>query len=112
MKVGGHGYQPWIKYYFEMNWQSTSDSGNSGISPQLLDWRISLEKFKFLSLQLGQWKVDYNRERRDSSNNQQFVERSIVNEVFTIDRQVGAMFYVHVAPGTPFDSRYYAVFFT
>ena len=112
MKVGGHGFQPWIKYYFEMNWQSTSNSGSSGISPQLLDWRISLEKFSFLSLQLGQWKVDYNRERRDSSGNQQFVERSIVNEVFTIDRQVGAMLYGHVAPGTAFDSRYYAGVFT
>ncbi|MCA9453749.1 MAG: hypothetical protein KC584_14150, partial [Nitrospira sp.] len=63
MKIGGHGFQSWIKYYFEMNWQSTSNSGSSGISPQLLDWRISLEKFSFLSLQLGQWKVDYNRER-------------------------------------------------
>jgi hypothetical protein len=29
MKVGGHGYKPWIKYYFEMNWQSTTTSGNS-----------------------------------------------------------------------------------
>ncbi|MEO8326489.1 MAG: porin, partial [Nitrospirota bacterium] len=57
MKVGGHGYQPWIKYYFEMNWQSTSNSGSSAVSPQLLDWRISLEKFKLLSLQIGQWKV-------------------------------------------------------
>jgi phosphate-selective porin len=78
----------------------------------LIDWRISLEKFKFLSLQLGQWKVDYNRERRDSSGTQQFVERSIVNEIFTLDRQVGAMLYGHVAPGTPFDSRYYAGVFT
>ncbi|GJL59620.1 MAG: hypothetical protein NPIRA03_24770 [Nitrospirales bacterium] len=112
MKIGGHGFQPWIRYYFEMNWQSTSESGSSSESPQLLDWRISLEKFKFLSLQLGQWKVDYNRERRDSSGNQQFVERSIVNEIFTIDRQVGAMLYGHVAPGTAFDSRYYAGVFT
>ena len=112
MKVGGHGFQPWIKYYFEMNWQSTANSGSSSVSPQLLDWRISLEKFKFLSLQLGQWKVDYNRERRDSSGTQQFVERSIVNEIFTIDRQVGAMLYGHVAPGTAFDSRYYAGVFT
>lgn len=112
MKVGGHGYQPWIKYYFEMNWQSTANAGSSGISPQLLDWRISLEKFDFLSLQIGQWKVDYNRERRDSSGAQQFVERSIVNEIFTIDRQVGAMLYGHVAKGTLLDSRYYAGVFT
>ena len=112
MKIGGHGYQPWIKYYFELDLQSTSSSGGSPGATRLIDWRISLEKFKFLSLQLGQWKVDYNRERRDSSGTQQFVERSIVNEIFTIDRQVGAMLYGHVAPGTMFDSRYYAGVFT
>jgi phosphate-selective porin OprO/OprP len=112
MKIGGHGYQPWIKYYFEVNLQSTSNSGSSSGSTSLLDWRISLERFQFLSLQVGQWKVDYNRERRDSSGNQQFVERSIVNSAFTIDRQVGAMLYGHLAPGTFFDSRYYAGVFT
>ncbi len=113
MKIGGHGYQPWIKYYFEVDLQPTRSSGSgSGSETRLIDWRIMLEKFKFLSLQLGQWKVDYNRERRDSSGNQQFVERSIVNSVFTIDRQVGAMAYGHLAPGTFFDSRYYAGVFT
>ncbi|MGE0473313.1 MAG: porin [Nitrospirales bacterium] len=112
MKIGGHGYQPWIKYYFEVDLQSTADAGGSAGSTRLIDWRISLERFKFLSLQIGQWKIDYNRERRDSSGNQQFVERSIVNEIFTIDRQVGAMLYGHLAPGTFFDSRYYAGVFT
>ncbi|MGD9851539.1 MAG: porin [Nitrospirales bacterium] len=112
MKIGGHGYQPWIKYYFEVDLQSTANSGGSAGDTRLIDWRIMLERFKFLSLQVGQWKVDYNRERRDSSGQQQFVERSIVNEIFTIDRQMGAMLYGHVAPGTFFDSRYYAGVFT
>jgi hypothetical protein len=113
MKIGGHGYQPWIKYYFEVDLQPTRNSGaGSGSETRVIDWRISLAKYKFLSLQVGQWKVDYNRERRDSSGNQQFVERSIVNDVFTIDRQVGAMLYGHLAPGTFFDSRYYAGVFT
>jgi hypothetical protein len=112
MKIGGHGYQPWIKYYFEVDLQSTSDSGGSPGNTRLIDWRIMLERFKWASLQVGQWKVDYNRERRDSSGNQQFVERSIVNNPFTIDRQVGAMLYGHLTPGTFFDSRYYAGVFT
>jgi len=112
MKIGGHGYQPWIKYYFEVDLQPTRSSGTSGSDTRLIDWRIMLEKFKFLSLQVGQWKIDYNRERRDSSGNQQFVERSIVNTEFTIDRQVGAMLYGHLAPGTFIDSRYYAGVFT
>lgn len=113
MKIGGHGYQPWIKYYFEVDLQPTQNSGSSSSTDtRVIDWRIYLERFKWASLQVGQWKIDYNRERRDSSGNQQFVERSIVNNFFTIDRQMGAMLYGHLAPGTFFDSRYYAGVFT
>jgi phosphate-selective porin len=113
MKIGGHGYQPWIKYYFEVDLQPTQNSGSdSSTDTRVIDWRIYLDKFKWLSLQMGQWKIDYNRERRASSGNLQFVDRSIVNNFFTIDRQVGAMLYGRLAPGTPFDSRYYAGVFT
>jgi phosphate-selective porin OprO and OprP len=110
MKVGGHGYKPWIKYYFEMNWQNTINSGSSpsNSSPSLLDWRIDISKWKWLQLRVGQWKINYNRERVDSSGKQQFVERSIVTNTFTVDRQMGAMVYGHLAPGTWLDSRYYA----
>ena len=114
MKVGGHGYKPWIKYYLEVDWQPTRSSGSSpsGSSTRLIDWRIMIEKFKWLQLRLGQWKINFNRERVDSSGKQQFVERSIVNGVFTIDRQVGVMLYGHLAPGTFADSWYYAGVFT
>ena len=112
MKVGGHGYKPWIKYYFEVDWQPTRSSGTSGSDTRLIDWRIMIEKYKWFQLRVGQWKINYNRERVDSSGKQQFVERSIVNSVFTIDRQVGVMLYGHLAPGTPFDSWYYAGVFT
>jgi len=110
MKIGGHGYKPWIKYYFEIDWQGTRNSGanQSASSTRLLDWRIDISKFKWLQLRVGQWKINYNRERVDSSGKQQFVERSIVNSTFTIDRQVGAMVYGHLAPGTWLDTRYYA----
>ena len=114
MKVGGHGHQPWLKYYFEVDWQPTRSSGDGGSasSTRLIDWRIMLEKYQWLQLRVGQWKINYNRERVDSSGKQQFVERSIVNRQFTIDRQVGAMVYGRLAPGTLFDTRYYAGVFT
>ncbi len=102
IKVGGHGYRPWLKYYFEYDWPSNS----------LLDWRAMLERFEWLQLKVGQWKIDYNRERVDSSGKQQFVERSIVNREFTIDRQQGVMLYGHLFPGTFVDSRYYVGAFT
>ena len=112
LKVGGHAYQPWIKYYLEANWQSTSNSGSSAGSTSLITWRFTLDKYKWAQLRLGQWKVNYNRERVDSSGKQQFVERSIVNTVFTIDRQTGVMLMGRLAPGTFADSWYHLGVFT
>ena len=78
----------------------------------MIDWRVDLAKWKPLQLRVGQWKIDYNRERVDSSGRQQFVERSIVNRIFTIDRQVGVSLRGHLFEGTPADLRYYVGAFT
>lgn len=91
IKVGGHGFVPWLKYYVEYDWLSNT----------LLDYRLDIAKFKWATLRIGQWKVEYNRERVDSSGAQQFVERSIVNAPFTLDRQIGARFAGHLFEGTP-----------
>ena len=105
MKVGGHGYQPWIKYYFEVDWQPGRDfdDGAGNAATRLIDWRIMLEKYTWAKLRIGQWKINYSRERVDSSGKQTMVERSIMNRIFTIDRQIGAMLYGRVNPGTPVD---------
>jgi phosphate-selective porin len=110
MKIGGHGFQPWIKYYFEVDLQPARDVDADAISSaaRVIDWRIDLAKWDWGSIRLGQWKIDLNRERVDSSGRQQFVERSIVNRVFTIDRQVGLQFRGRLFKGTPADLRYYA----
>ena len=73
----------------------------------MIDWRIMLEKYKWAKLRIGQWKINYNRERVDSSGKQTMVERSIMNRVFTIDRQIGMMLYGRVNPGTILDANYY-----
>lgn len=101
MKVGGHAYRPWLEYYFEYNFPSST----------LLDWRMTLGPEK-AQVRLGQWKVNYSRERVSSSGDQQFVERSIVNRAFTLDRQVGVMLFGHLFEGSPADLRYYAGMFT
>ena len=90
IKVGGHGFVPWLKYYVEYDW----------VSNTLLDYRLDIAKFKWATLRVGQWKIDYNRERVDSSGAQQFVERSIVNAPFTLDRQVGARLGGHLFEDT------------
>ena len=114
LKVGGHGYKPWIKYYLEVDWQPmrTDDNDQARAFTRLIDWRIMLEKFKWAKLRIGQWKIDYSRERVDSSGKQTMVERSIMNRVFTIDRQMGMMLYGRVNPGTVLDANYYLGIFT
>ena len=114
MKIGGHGYKPWLKYYFEVDLQPTrdSDDSSSNASARVIDWRVDVAKVKELGLRVGQWKIDYNRERVDSSGRQQFVERSIANRVFTIDRQVGVSLRGHLFEGTPADMRYFFGVFT
>ncbi len=83
IKIGGHIYKPYYKFYFEQDL----------VGGNLLDFRVMIEKYSFLKLKVGQWKARYSRERIISSGNQQDVERSIINSVFTIDRQQGVSLY-------------------
>lgn len=110
MKIGGHGFQPWLKYYFEVDLQPSrdTDDDSSSASARVIDYRLDIAKWDWASIRLGQWKVDYSRERVDSSGRQQFVERSIVNRVFTVDRQVGIQLRGHLFKDTLADMRYYA----
>ena len=114
MKIGGHGYRPWLKYYFEVDLQPTrsSSSSSANSSARVIDWRIDVAKYEEFGIRVGQWKIDYNRERVDSSGRQQFVERSIVNRVFTVDRQMGVGIRGRLFKGTAADLLYYVGAFT
>ncbi len=109
MKIGGHGYRPWLKYYFELDLQPTRDADDSSTttSTRVIDWRVDVAKWEMLGLRVGQWKIDYNRERVDSSGRQEFVERSIVNRIFTVDRQVGMQLRGRLFKETLADLNYY-----
>ena len=113
MKIGGHGYKPWLKYYFEIDLQPARDVDADAISSgaRVIDWRIDIAKWSWGGIRLGQWKIDLNRERVDSSGRQQFVERSIVNRVFTIDRQVGIQLRGRAFRETAADLSWYAGIF-
>lgn len=110
MKIGGHGFQPWLRYYFEVDLQPARDVDDSSAaaSARVIDWRLDVAKWDWGGIRVGQWKVDLNRERVDSSGRQQFVERSIANRVFTMDRQVGIQLRGHLFQDTPADMRYFA----
>jgi phosphate-selective porin len=102
LKVGGHAYRPWLKYYFEYEWAATN----------LLDTRLMVERLPYLRLKVGQWKVEYGRERVISSGKQQMMDRSIVNRPFTIDRQQGISLYGRLKASGAADFNYWAGVFT
>ena len=101
-KISGHAFTPWIKYNYEYDLVDTRN----------LNAFVTVEKWEWLQFRFGQWKVDYSRERSDSSGKQQFADRSIVNRAFTVDRQKGAAVLGRVMNGTLGDSRYYVGVFT
>ncbi len=78
-KLTGHAYVPWLKYYMQYDWSQ----------PVLRDLSLTVDKYKWAQVRVGRGKVSYNNERVTSSGSQQFVNRSIVNDIFTVDRQQG-----------------------
>ncbi|WP_286964906.1 porin, partial [Flavobacterium sp. UBA4854] len=86
LKIGGHAFEPWLKYYWEYELSQSN----------LLDFRIMIEKWDWLSFKVGQWKTEFTRERFISSGEQQMVDRSLINRPFTVDRQLGAEVYGHL----------------
>jgi phosphate-selective porin len=83
-------------------------SGSTDIvDSRLLDLRATYKFADWLSIRIGQWKSEFNRERIDSSGKQQFVERSVATPWFTIDRQQGVVASGRVARETRADTSYW-----
>ena len=98
VKIGGHVFKSYYTYYFEQDL----------VGGNLLDFRVQLEKLPYLKLRVGQWKVRYTRERVISSGKQQGLDRSILNRVFTIDRQQGLSLYGNLDGGSAANFSYWA----
>jgi phosphate-selective porin OprO/OprP len=100
-KMEGHVAAPWIKYKYE----------HDLVGGNLLDLRVDVGP-EWMMVRFGQWKADFSRERMDSSGKQQFVERSIVNRQFTIDREKGVEVLGRLGKGSSADSQYFVGVFT
>ncbi len=100
-KMEGHIAAPWIEYKYE----------HDLVDGNLLDLRFDVGP-EWMKLRFGQWKADYSREWMDSSGKQQFVERSIVNREFTINRQKGVELTGRFLKGSVADSQYFVGAFT
>lgn len=100
-KMDGHIGASWITYKYE----------HDLVGGNLLDLRFDVGP-EWMKVRFGQWKADYSRERMDSSGKQQFVERSIVNRQFTIDREKGMELLGRLGKGSRMDSQYFVGVFT
>ncbi len=113
LKWDGHAYK-YFKYKIELALKSqgtkatATDDGDKAKAVELIDWWASYNKNPALSVQFGQWKVPFNRQRVVSSSKQQMIDRSLAQDEFTMDRQIGAMLH-----GKLFDKKfeYYAGMF-
>jgi len=89
VKFSGRAYKH-FKYKIELALSSTGTvDGSKAI--ELYDWWASWNKNPALSVQFGQWKVPWNRQRVVSSQNQQMIDRASSQDEFTMDRQIGVM---------------------
>ena len=94
VKGGGTLFSEDLEIYSEYNFPTNS----------LLDYRGTWHITDTFNVRVGQWKSDYNRERIDSSGKQQFVDRSLSNYWFTLDRQMGTSLNFRLNEGESFDS--------
>lgn len=96
LKFDGWAMNSKLKYKLELGISNRDISGGppsefSSFSNIVLDAYIEWQFYKNASLRFGQGKLPGNRERVISSANLQFVDRSILNARFNIDRDVGIM---------------------
>ncbi|XOV93423.1 MAG: porin [Bacteroidota bacterium] len=95
LKFSGHVYNPKLTYKAELGLTSkdistSKEDGNTGGSSRIiLDAVLKYQFAKNWSFWVGQTKLPGNRERVISSSALQFVDRSILNSKFNIDRDMG-----------------------
>ena len=106
LKFDGHAYSPKLKYKVELGLSnrdigkvsSTNNSAPNVILDAVLMWNF----YGNFELWAGQTKLPGNRERVISSANMQFVDRSMLNSVFNIDRDMGIQLRHHTKLGKQF----------
>lgn len=87
----GNVYGPELTYYIQLGFSNRDTE--SDLRLPLRDARVTYTALRDLSVQAGQMKVPYGRQRVTSSSAQQMVDRSIVVGELNLDRDVGAFFF-------------------
>ncbi len=80
----GNAFKPWLRYTIQL-------AADRGSGFELRDAYIDLAHYEQAKPRFGQFKVPFNREELTSDSAIQFVDRSIVNDEFALERDIGAM---------------------
>lgn len=90
MRIGGFIYRPQLTYNIQLSFsRADMDWDVSGVPNVLRDAMITYTLPQGLAFSIGQGKLPGNRQRVISSGEQQFADRSIVNNALTLDRDFG-----------------------
>lgn len=91
IKLSGHALGEHNLYKLELG-LSPRDIGMTTDGPRftpILDWALEFEQLRDASFRVGQYKLPYGRARMQSSGDLQFVDRSIADGEFNLNRDVG-----------------------
>ncbi len=90
MRIGGFIYTPRLTYNVQLSFsRADMDWDVSQVPNVLRDAMIAYEIPQGFTFAIGQGKLPGNRQRVISSGEQQFADRSIVNNALTLDRDFG-----------------------
>ena len=78
---GGNVYYPWMRYFTQI----TLEGSNTG----LRDAYIEATYFDWAQPKIGQYKVPFDREFLTSAFSLQLIDRSIVSNTFSLQRDIG-----------------------
>lgn len=103
LRLEGHVLDPRLLYKFQFSFTRGDFDYDRTEYPNVLrdavvGWKLSDSTV----LWYGQTKLPGNRERVISSGAQQFVDRSLLNAVFNLDRDIGAQMYHRIGIEKPF----------
>lgn len=95
LQLRGHVYGEHNRYYIQFGF-SPRDMTGGLVAPEgsirrnpIRDARLEFDHLRDFTVWVGQMKVPFSRQRVISSGDQQFVDRSLANEVFNLDRDLG-----------------------
>lgn len=90
LRLDGHVLDPRLTYQIQLSFtRADMDWDVSNVPNVLRDAMIWYQLKKGLTIGIGQGKLPGNRQRVISSGEQQFADRSIVNNALTLDRDMG-----------------------